>query len=217
MTRFWSDEVYGQFYKSSAAEQGLVNKTAPVLSPSWKPTRSQLEHFQGTFAAWSEGRGILRQKDFRPFLDEIGIEVTPAQARALLEDVAHEGARRLTYEEALLAYCKVMESPLAFRSAPGAAPPGRELEELPLLAQKELNYGFYDELPEKRTQLQAPCLGPGAPLEEAFHFLRNEGVARQRADELLQRYSREGAVPQAKLLELLHELPGMPPDEPEIP
>mmetsp|Transcript_62987 Transcript_62987/g.130619 ORF Transcript_62987/g.130619 Transcript_62987/m.130619 type:complete len:111 (+) Transcript_62987:70-402(+) len=108
-----------------------------------------------------------------------------------------------------------MESPVHFRTAPGAAPPGQPVEELPLRSEKELHHGFDGELVEKRTRQHLPSIGPGLPLEEAEAFLRAEGVKPPRIDELLQRFRREGAVPQAYLAELLDELPGMPGDAPD--
>ncbi|CAE8694177.1 unnamed protein product, partial [Polarella glacialis] len=129
--------AYSKFYQNSTEEQALVNKApasrsraaAPESSSSksgdfWEPSRRQLEDFQRCFAEWSaQGRGKLREIDFRSFLLQIGVELTPAQARCLWSDVAAEGVCLLSYDEALLAFRQVMEAPVQFRKAPAAAPP----------------------------------------------------------------------------------------------
>ncbi|CAJ1338265.1 unnamed protein product [Effrenium voratum] len=200
---FWDDEVYAEFYKVSSAERSIVNEV--TLGNCWRPVRAELDKFQGCFAAWSVGRGTLKHTDFRPFLAELGIQLTPAQARSLWQDLAKEGAKDLTYEQALLAYCKVKEAPVAFRACRGAAPPGHPLEELPCMAQ-DLQLELDEMLPERRLKPQARSLGPGLPLAEACDFLAAEGVLHSRDE--LRRYCEEGAVPQAVLFALLEELPG---------
>eukprot|EP00434_Breviolum_minutum_P015065 symbB.v1.2.013282.t1/scaffold928.1/size151411/3 len=202
-------EVYAQFYDASRTERGLVNKVSTALSDCWRPTSAELDKFQGCFAAWSVGRGGLKEKDFRHFLLELDVELTITQARSLWNDLVKEGEHELKYEQALLAYCKVREAPVVFKASKGAAPPGRPLEEIPLKATKDSQFGLDDELPEKRTRPRPRSHGPGLPLPEAEDFLAAEGVPARRIQELLQRYHENGAIPQDRLLNLLEELPGI--------
>jgi len=214
MTRFWNDEVYGQFYQSSTAERGLINKGPPggqadkreasQAGDFWQPTRQQLDKFQGSFAEWSQGRGVLRETDFRHFLLDVGVELSVAQARCLWQEAApSECTSSFSYENALLAYRKVMEAPVQFKASKGAAPPGMPLEEAPLtIAEAEISF---DEVLEKRATSKGAGLGPGLPLSEAADFLLEEGIAQTRVEALLKRFSSQGAVPQAVLFELLEE------------
>eukprot|EP00931_Biecheleriopsis_adriatica_P025059 TRINITY_DN15486_c0_g1_i2.p1 TRINITY_DN15486_c0_g1~~TRINITY_DN15486_c0_g1_i2.p1 ORF type:complete len:176 (+),score=50.69 TRINITY_DN15486_c0_g1_i2:53-580(+) len=162
MTRFWSDEVYGQFYQDSSAERGLVNKAQAKTSDFWEPSRKQVENFQGSFAEWSQGRGTLREADFRHFLLDIGVELTVAQARCLWQEVEPSpGTSRLDYNSALLAYCKVMEAPVQFKACKGAAPPGKRMEETPMRAEEpEASFGKDFSLMEKLPKQQDACLKP---------------------------------------------------------
>ncbi|CAL1134920.1 unnamed protein product [Cladocopium goreaui] len=209
MTYFWNDKVYGQFYDSTRTERGLVNKVTTPVSDCWHPSSAELDKFQGCFAAWSVGRGGLKESDFRHFLLELDIKLTIAQARCLWKDLTEAGDEQLSYEQALLAYCKVREAPVVFKTSRGAAPPGWSLEEIPLKAAKESQFGLDEEFPEKRTRPWPRSLGPGLPLPKAADFLSAEGVPHCRIEELLQRYREDGAIPQASLSSLLEELPGV--------
>eukprot|EP00435_Cladocopium_sp_Y103_P073025 s92_g42.t1 len=186
MTYFWNDKVYAEFYDSTRTERGLVNKVTTPISDCWHPSR---------FGGESVGRGGLKEIDFRPFLLELDIKLTIAQARCLWKDLTEAGDEQLSYEQALLAYCKVREAPVVFKTSRGAAPPGWSLEEIPLKAAKD--------------PADPSCLGPGLPLPKAADFLSAEGVPHCRIEELLQRYREDGAIPQASLSSLLEELPGV--------
>lgn len=100
---------------------------------------------------FSEGGGLQAQAFrgqrhvTRPFLLELEVELTRLQAQGLWQDLAHEG--ELRYEQALMVYCKMKETPL-FRRAFGGA----------------------------RGGLRPPCLGLGLPLAEAQEFLAAEGL-----------------------------------------
>jgi len=103
MTRYWSDDAYAQFYRSSDAEKNIIARRGSASGSTgaagagsdgdglWRPTAAQLEDFQRAFAEWSSGRGGLRQQDFRPFLAQVDIELTPAQCRSLWQDLVLEG------------------------------------------------------------------------------------------------------------------------------
>lgn len=216
MALFWNDSAYSQFYASSDTERGLVNKTrdegiAKLLS------RHQLESFQAAFAEWSEGKGKgIRVADFRPFLAQLGLELSSAQARALWQDAAPEGAGHLPYTEALAAYHQVVSAPLDFRSAQGAAPPGKRLpvaKEVPVA-------GFGASAPEDRGPAQQPAAATysasasssvaedagGAlalPLREARELLLEEGLPAADIEKFLAPFAVAGAAPQVALFDFL--------------
>lgn len=129
--RYWSDDSYAQFYQSSTAERGLVKKGGGGEEGGadgaglWRPDRVQLETFQRAFAEWSGGRGGLRLQDFRPFLNQVGVELSAQQARTIWRDKAPAAAESLGYDGALLLYREIMNAPLRIQPPPGAAPSGR--------------------------------------------------------------------------------------------
>eukprot|EP00930_Biecheleria_cincta_P043746 TRINITY_DN30022_c0_g1_i1.p1 TRINITY_DN30022_c0_g1~~TRINITY_DN30022_c0_g1_i1.p1 ORF type:complete len:260 (-),score=75.66 TRINITY_DN30022_c0_g1_i1:187-966(-) len=213
MSRFWNDDVYKQFYESSAAEKALMNnsqkKAGGNLAPGdfWEPTRKQIEQFQRCFAEWSQGRGSLAEFDFRRFLLDLKVELTVAQAKCLWQEVVPSGSTRLEYAQALAAYRKVMEAPVDFKASNGAAPPGRELEELPAAASDaaDLNSMMFKNAIEKRPKVLDVGLGPGLPLSDAKNFLLEEGLPTSEIDSLIEPFVANGAVPQAMLFDFLAE------------
>lgn len=213
MSRFWNDDVYKQFYESSAAEKALMNKSqkeaggALASGDFWEPTRQQLEHFQRSFAEWSQGRGSLAEFDFRRFLFDLKVELTVAQTKCLWQEVVPAGSTRLEYAQAVAAYRKVMEAPVDFKSSNGAAPPGRKLEELPVAASDaaDLNSMMFKNAVEKRPKVLDVGLGPGLPLSDAKDFLLEEGLPISEIESLIEPFVENGAVPQAMLFDFLAE------------
>mmetsp|Transcript_130055 Transcript_130055/g.324182 ORF Transcript_130055/g.324182 Transcript_130055/m.324182 type:complete len:244 (-) Transcript_130055:36-767(-) len=206
MPRYWDDSAYAQFYASSDAERGLVNNKPAELS------RAQLERFQGSFAEWSEGRERgVRATDFRQFLMQVGIDLTAAQARALWQDFAPEGAKFLPYAEALSAYQQVIAAPVQFRNAPGAAPPGKapprgegmlDLDEAVMRGEERRRPGL-PPCGDGEAFLAAGTGGLSLPADEARELLLAEGLPALEADMLLARLAAAGSVPQAALFDFL--------------
>eukprot|EP00405_Crypthecodinium_cohnii_P011137 CAMPEP_0206430796 /NCGR_PEP_ID=MMETSP0324_2-20121206/7013_1 /ASSEMBLY_ACC=CAM_ASM_000836 /TAXON_ID=2866 /ORGANISM="Crypthecodinium cohnii, Strain Seligo" /LENGTH=230 /DNA_ID=CAMNT_0053896663 /DNA_START=38 /DNA_END=730 /DNA_ORIENTATION=- len=120
--RYWDDSAYSQFYEKSGTEKSLVNSSTPQDE---QLSAKDLDLFQGTFAEWSEGRKGLRSQDFRPFLQQLGIRLSPEQARSLWKHHVQEGQSLLPPDEALLAFRSVkyadLRTPLRFLPNPAAA------------------------------------------------------------------------------------------------
>ncbi|CAK0867124.1 unnamed protein product [Prorocentrum cordatum] len=127
--RYWSDEAYSKFYGGSEAEQGLVNR--PACGSAESLSSRQLDDFQAAFAEWSAGAGQLRAPDFRRFLLQLGLDLSPAQARALWAHAAPPDAREaappphLGHAQVLELYRQVLENPLEFKTGLRACPPGK--------------------------------------------------------------------------------------------
>lgn len=150
LTRLELDRFQQSFAAWSPASQASLVPFSRD-SPWVRPPEGRTSWFRGF------GTGSLKEADFRrrpsdpighvarPFLLELEVELSRLQAQGLWQDLAHEG--ELRYEQALMVYCKMKETPL-FRRAFGGA----------------------------RGGLRPPCLGLGLPLAEAQEFLAAEGL-----------------------------------------
>lgn len=199
MTRYWSDAAYAEFH--SAAHTGVAKKAAAVPGDVdgaglWMPDRKSLEAFQRAFAEWSGGKGGLRATDLRQFLAQLGVELSAVQARALWQEVLPDGAQRLGYEAALLAYRQLVNAPVEFRTSSGALPPGRS-------ARDEDDRRASEEVASKAGPLEKGALKLGLPVLQAQELLLSEGLPPAEVEALLQPFADAGRVPQSVIFDYL--------------
>lgn len=244
MARYCSDDAYRQFYNMSGVEKKLVqNMSANSMleGPSREqrlanrtasgdgPSQDQIEKFQQAFAMWGGvQQGGLRSSDFRSLLKQLGVALSPAQARALWkEHEAKEGTQRMAYEDVMQAYLQVTNSSITFDRAPGAA-----RTPTPPLAEEEI----LGKTRRARAGNQGAGRGGGGvsgslgasgdgrsgsssclelSIDEARNFLLEEGLPVADVDSFLQPFvdNLGHAVPQAAIFDYLTGQSGVQEDE----
>lgn len=249
-TRYWSDEAYSQFYERSAAEKDLVNTRARGNAGAGKRSavekdlansrargnagagstsglsKEQLNKFQEAFAEWSSLRqGGLRPTDFRPFLLQLGLDLSRAQTASLWRDyVEEEGAQYLGYGGALDAYLQVTCGSMRFecqeetRPTPAAAAPGTSAaaaatsslgsEGRPAIAAATAAIDLRAGSAAQISQNDGAIQGLGMLVSAAREFLLAEGLPASSVESFLRPFMRHGAVPQSALFDFLADQSG---------
>lgn len=227
-SRYWSDEAYSQFYARSAAEKRLVNiRPHGSAGSAGGPTKEQLNKFQQTFAEWSSLRGGLRPTDFRPFLLQLGLDLSRAQTASLWRDYVEEATSQyLGYDGALDAYLQVTGGSMRFErsdetkqtppasaganAAAATAPSSRVSGGRGTANTAAVAVDVRDVRVSgaRCAEGDGAIEGLGMLLTAAREFLLAEGLLAADVETFLRPFARQGAVPQSALFDFLAEQAG---------